>query len=246
MCVLARWLAVAVVLGSPAIAQAQEALDPLDLSLEELLEVEVYSTSEYVRSVRQSPSRVTTVTAEEIKAQGYQTIADILRAFPGLYITYDREYSYLGTRGLSREEDYNTRILFLVDGHRLNENIYESMLLGTEAILDVELIDRLEFIPGPGAAILHGQNAFFGVVNIVTKAGAHVDGFQLAGDVGSAGTTKLRATYGKQLDNGLDILLSASRYNRDGRDLYFEAFKEAGGVAQRGWTMIGRTACLPS
>lgn len=221
----ARTLALALaacLAAGPALAQENAGTPDLaDLSLEELLQVQVYTTSRYVRSVGQNPSSVSVVTAEDIKVMGYRSIADILRALPGLYVTNDRNYSYLGARGFGRPEDYNSRVLFLLDGYRLNENIYDSMMLGNEAILDVELIERLEFIPGPGAAILYGKNAIFGVVNIITQTGAKADGLALAGEIASAGTTRARASFGRRLDNGLDILLSASRLDRDGRDLYF-------------------------
>ncbi len=202
--------------------------DLADMTLEELMKAEVYSTARYTRDVGQNPSAVSVVSAEDIKAHGYRTLADIMRALPGLYVTNDRNYSYLGARGFGRPEDYNSRILFLLDGYRLNENIYESMLLGSEAILDVEMIERLEFIPGPGAANFYGKNAIFGVVNIITKTGAGLDGLTVSGDIGSAGTTQGRVSFGRRLDNGLDIALSASRYDSDGRNL---AIPELGGTA---------------
>ena len=53
-------------------------------------------------------------------------------ACAGFYVTNDRNYSYLGMRGFSRPGDYNARILLLVDGHRMNDNVFGSALLGTE------------------------------------------------------------------------------------------------------------------
>ncbi len=205
------------------------AVELTDLSLEELLAQPVYSTQDYIRDQGGKPSMASVVTAEDIKTRGYRTLADILRGLPGLYVTNDRNYSYLGARGFGRPEDYNSRVLVLVDGYRLNDNIYDSVLLGTEGLLDVELIDRLEFIPGPGASILYGRNAYFGVVNILTKSGAGLDGLQIAGDFGDAGTGRGRVAYGTRTDGGLDILLSASRYDSEGRNLSLPAL---GGIAQ--------------
>lgn len=218
----------ALILGAAPARAGDRAPDLTALSLEALMATEVYTTSNYVRSVGGSPSTVSVVTAADIKVHGYRTLADILRSMPGLYVTNDRNYSYLGARGFGRPEDYNSRILFLVDGYRLNENVYDSVLLGGESILNVELIERLEFIPGPGAAILHGKNAVFGVVNIITRTGGGLDGLVLSGEVGSAGTTGGRITYGRRLDNGLDVLLSASLSDRDGRNLYLP---DLGGTA---------------
>jgi iron complex outermembrane receptor protein len=53
---------------------------------------------------------------------------------------------------LSRPEDYNSRILLLIDGHRINENAYDSLSIGTDFILDVDLIERVEVVRGPGSS----------------------------------------------------------------------------------------------
>jgi len=217
-------LPVAFALMAPASHARDTAQDLTAYSLEDLMSVEVYTTSSYVRSLSQNPSMVSVVTAEEIRAHGYRTLAEILQSLPGLCVFNDRNYSYLGARGFGRTEDYNSRVLFLVDGYRLNENVYDSMLLGTESMLDVELIDRIEYTPGPGSAILYGKNAFFGVVNIITKTGAGMNGLVVSGDIGSAGSTRARVAYGRRLDNGVDLLMSASKFDQNGRDLYFPEY----------------------
>src|SRR5574341_62694 len=99
------------------------------LTLEELMEIEVQtvvSASRYRQKVSEAPSSVTIITAEDIRKFGYRTLADILRSVRGFYTTYDRSYHYLGVRGFGRLGDYNTRILLLVDGHRMNDAIYAS------------------------------------------------------------------------------------------------------------------------
>ena len=111
--------------------------DLMSMSLEDLMKVDidsVYGASGYQQRVTEAPASITIVTGDEIRRYGYRTLADILRNVPGFYVTYDRNYSYLGVRGFGRPGDYNSRILLLVDGHRLNENIFESALIGTEAL----------------------------------------------------------------------------------------------------------------
>ena len=122
----------------------------------------------YTQKVTEAPSSVTIVTADEIKRYGYRTLADILRSVRGFYVTYDRNYSYLGVRGFSRPGDYNARILLLVDGHRLNDNIFGAALIGTEFPLDIDLIERVEIIRGPSSS-LYGTSAFFAVINVISE-----------------------------------------------------------------------------
>jgi len=69
-------------------------------------------------------------------------------------VSGDRSYHYLGSRGFSRPGDYNSRYLLLVDGHRLNDNIYDTASVGNELALDIDLIDRVEVIRCPGSPSL--------------------------------------------------------------------------------------------
>jgi iron complex outermembrane receptor protein len=184
----------------------------------------VYAASKYDQKVTQAPSYVTIITSDEIAAYGYRTLAEILESVPGFYVTYDRNYDYLGVRGFSRPGDYNSRVLLLVDGHRANKNVYDEFAIGTEGLLDVDLIDRVEVIRGPSSS-LYGSNAFFGVINVITKRGRDLNGSEPSVDVGSFGTIKTRYTYGKKFRDGMEALGSGTFYHSDGHGrLYFPAF----------------------
>jgi outer membrane receptor for ferrienterochelin and colicin len=218
------WLASAVTCGW---AQEPHAPDLTDTSLEDLMKIKVESVwgaSKYLQKVTQAPASVTIVTSNDIRRYGYRTLADILRSVRGFYVTYDRNYSYLEVRGFGRTGDYNSRILLLVDGHRLNDDVYDSALIGTEFPIDVDLIDRVEIIRGPSSS-LYGSNAFFGVINVVTKRGRNVNGLQAAGDLASFDSQKARVSYGSKLTDGLEMLLSTSLYGSQGqRRLFFSEF----------------------
>src|SRR5713226_2179484 len=87
---------------SAATALAQQgAKDLTETSLEDLASIQVYSASKHMQSVSEAPSAVTVITADQIQKCGYRTLADILRSVRGFYITYDRDYSYLGVRASS-------------------------------------------------------------------------------------------------------------------------------------------------
>lgn len=198
------------------------------LSLEQLMDMNVhsvYGASKYKQRVTQAPSSISIVTGEDIRRFGYTNLADVLRGVRGLYVTNDRNYTYLGVRGFLRPGDYSTRVLVLIDGHRLNDNVYDSGSVGTESMVDVELIDRVEVIRGPSSS-LYGSSAFLGVINVITKHGRGVDGAELAVDSGSFDTVKARATYGKTFDNGVDWLVSTTHYASDGMNFYYPEFDQ--------------------
>jgi outer membrane receptor for ferrienterochelin and colicins len=112
----------------------------------------------------------------------------------------------------------------LIDGHRLNENIYDAALIGTEFPLDVDLIDRVEVIRGPNSS-LYVASAFLGVINIITKRGRDVQKVSVAGEVASYGTYQGRVSYGNKFNHGIEVLLSGSFYDSHGQDrLFFKEF----------------------
>lgn len=224
-------IALAMVPSLPAAAAVQEptgAAELVELSIEELLAIEVYSASKFVQKTIEAPAAVTIVTAADIKSYGYRTLADILGSVRGLFVTYDRNYKYLGVRGFNRPGDYNSRILLQVDGYRVNDANYDTASIGQEFFLDVDLIDRVEVVRGAGSSI-YGSNAFFAVANIITKRGRDYGGLEMSGEAASFGTGKGRATYGKQMENGAEVLLSATYFDSRGQDLSFPEFS---GVAR--------------
>lgn len=221
-------------LSSAFIAEAAEQPDQFstdlsELSLEELMNVEVatvYGASMFEQKVTEAPSSVSIVTDDDIRKFGYRTLADILKSVRSFNISYARDYSYAGVRGFGRPGDYNSRILLLVDGHRTNENIYDQAFLGTEFILDVDLIDRVEIIRGPGSS-LYGNNAFFAVINVITKRGDDIKGLEASASAGSFETYKGRVSYGNQFKNGLEAVFSGTVFDSQGDNLYFKEFDRA-------------------
>jgi len=206
-----------------------------DMSLEELMEIEVgtvTTASKYEQKTTEAPSSVTVITSEDIRMQNYKTLADVLRSVKGFYTSYDRSYERVGVRGFNLPGDVSTRTLILVDGNRMNENVQNFGAIGEGFILDVDLIDRIEIIRGPGSS-LYGSNAIFAVINIITKKGADYNGFEVAGDMYGYenslrdwDTGRGRVTFGKEFESGLDFLLSATYYDRDAVDLWIPHFSE--------------------
>ena len=196
-----------------ATALAQEKGDLTQLSLEQLMQVQVvYAASKQDQNPRYAPSSITIVSAAQIDQFGYRNLADILRSVRGFYVTNDRNYSYVGVRGFGRPGDYNTRILLMIDGHRLNDDIYDSALIGNEFPLDAALIERVEIVRGPSSSI-YGTNAFFAVVNVITRRPASSE---VSADAASYGTYHERTT----LSEG-NAIASMSALDSRGQTLAF-------------------------
>ena len=193
--------------------------DLSELTLDQLTHAEVYTASRHLQSVEEAPASVTLITAKDIQEHGYRTLAAILQTVRGFFVTNDRNYSSLGVRGFLRPGDYNTRILLLVDGHRLNDNLYDQAMIGTEFPIDVDLIERIEIIRGPVSS-LYGSNALFGVINIFTKRYRDLAGLQLASAAASFNTKQGRVSYGGRL-GALEFLMSGSFYGSRGHNSLF-------------------------
>ena len=213
-------------LATAASATGTNTADLTQLSLEALMEIDVpkiTSASKFVQKATDAPAIVTVVSAEEIKLYGYRTLADVLQSVPGFNVSNDRNYSFLGSQGISLG-DFNSRTLLLVNGHRLNNNLTDGAYVDNTFILDMDLVDRVEIIQGPNA-VLYGNNAFFGVINVITRKGGQLNGLEAAGEYGEFETYKGRVTYGKSFTNGVEMLLSGSYQNSSGNSgLFFPAF----------------------
>ena len=121
-------------------AAAQQSPQDLgEASLEELGSIQVYSASKHLQSASDAPSSISVVTADEIQRYGYRSLADILESVRGFYITYDRDYTFIGVRGFGRLGDWNSRVLLLVDGHRINNNVDGQAMIGSQFLIDVDL-----------------------------------------------------------------------------------------------------------
>jgi iron complex outermembrane receptor protein len=212
--------------GLQAGALAQQGPDLNALPLEQLLNLDVVTASKIPQKISEAPSSVSVITAEDIRQRGYRTLTEVLQSVPGMTVSYDRNYNYANMRGLGNPGDLNTRLLVLIDGRRLNDVVYDQGAIGTEFPVDLDLIDRVEFVPGPGSAI-YGSSAFFGVVNVITKSGAAVHGALASAGRFSGAGREARIVYGGGAPGGTELLLSASAYNSAGRDLYFPEFDDA-------------------
>jgi outer membrane receptor protein involved in Fe transport len=204
----------------PCTMVAQEP-EPDVLALDSLLSTPIDASGKYQQTAREAASSVTIVTHEQIEHFGYRTLSDVLQGVSGFYLTNDRNYTYLGARGFSRPTDFNNRILLLIDGHQMTEPVWGSAPL--ELPLDLEYLERVEIVRGPGSA-LYGTGAVFGVINLVTRSGGSIGGGQAAVLGGSYGQRRGSAAFGRRTAGGADLELTGTWEGSDGQDLYFPEY----------------------
>lgn len=195
----------------------------LEMPLDRLLALEVVSASTYAQPLRQAPSSSVVITADDIRTYGYRTLADVLASMPGLYISNDRSWEYVGVRGFSLPGDFNSRLLLLVDGMRMNDNIYNQAYIGNDFLVDLDLVQKVEFSPGPGASI-YGDNAFLGVINVVTKKAADMKGVATSAELSRYRGYRGSVRYGGEFDNGAGLVMSATASDTAGRDWRYSEF----------------------
>lgn len=198
-------------------------------------ETYVYSASKHTQHISQAPASISIVTAEHIKKYGYRDFGDILASLKGFYHTYDRGYGFDGARGFGLPSDFNSRLLLLIDGQRLNDSIYDAFDSAESFPVDIDAIERVEVVRGPGSA-LYGSNAVFGVINVITKTGKSAQGANIKTSYGSFHATRTSLSYGKQFANGAEAYTTGSFYHSHGNNrLYYKEFDSPatnGGISE--------------
>jgi outer membrane receptor for ferrienterochelin and colicin len=141
-------------------------IDVFDLSLEDLMQMEVTSVSKISQPIGEAPQTINVITEDDIRSRGYTDIEQIIHDLPGFDISrgYGTEYSQIYQRGY--RSNNTDRTLFLIDGVEENDLWSGSAWLGRQFSLNQ--IKRIEVVYGP-TTTLYGPNAFMGAINVVTK-----------------------------------------------------------------------------
>jgi iron complex outermembrane receptor protein len=204
-------------------ANAQQPSQPQPISLDSLLSTTISAASKYAQKSATAPASVTILSSEDLERFGYRTLQDVFENVRGFYVTNDRNYPYLGARGFSRPSDYNNRILLLVDGHSLNEQVWGGVGVGSDLPLNLDAIERIEIVRGPGST-LYGTNAMFAVINIVTRTVATLDGVIVGARAGSEGLREGTIAAGGTLGKLGSFTMSGLLSRLDGADRYYPEY----------------------
>lgn len=190
--------------------------DVLSLSIEQLLEVKVTGASRYAQKSGDVAASPQVLAGDEIRASGARNLAEALGLLGGVHLHSDGVYTRLGSRGFLRTGDFNARILLLIDGRRVNELAYDGAYLGEEGPIDVSLIDRIEYIPGPGSSV-YGSNALFGVINVISRKPADMPTATANVELSNRRYARIETGVALKFDHGGAGMLQLSRFQAPGR-----------------------------
>jgi len=167
--------------------------DLAELSLEELMSVELTSASRTEESLWRTPAAVYVITSEDLRRSGVQTIPDALRIVPGVQVaSVNGNVWAVSARGFNSA--FANKLLVMIDGRSIYSPLFSGVYWDEQGISLAD-IERIEVVRGPGGA-LWGANAVNGVINIVTKRPADTQGGLVEAIGGNEEQRALGARYG--------------------------------------------------
>ena len=188
------------IVPSPAVAQRSPAaarLNLTELTLEELMEVEVTTVSKHREKLAHAPAAVFALNGEDLQRGAITTLPDALRLVPGMQVArVDAHNHAISARGFA--DVFANKLLVLQDGRSLYTPLFSGVFWDAQDTL-LDDIERIEVVRGPGAT-LWGANAVNGVINILTRSAADTQGPLVAVSGGSDPRFAARVRYGGALD----------------------------------------------
>jgi len=200
----------------------------VQLSLEDLMTLEVTSASRKAQSLADTAAAVFVITNEDIRRSGVTNIPDALRMVPGVTVArIDSSKWAVTARGFNGR--FARKLLVLIDGRSAYSPLFSGVFWDAQDTL-LEDIERIEVIRGPGATIW-GANAVNGVINIITKNAADTTGGLVVAGAGSYERGFGSVRYGTELGEWGALRAYGKYFSRN------ELKAEDGRPADDGWDM---------
>src|SRR3989454_5921369 len=164
-------------------AQTGKPSDLVDLSLEELANLEVTSVSRRAERLSDAPASIFVITGDDIRRSGATSIPEALRLAPNLEVARvdSRQYA-ISARGFNQPNAIANKLLVVIDGRTVYTPLFSGVFWDAQDTL-LEDVDRIEVISGPGAT-LWGANAVNGVINVISRRAADTQGTLLVAGAG--------------------------------------------------------------
>ena len=193
-----------------AVTNSVQATD--DLSLEQLINLQVTSVGKKETDLFTSPAAIYVITQDDIRRSGMRSLPELLRMVPGMDVArIDANHWAISARGFN--DQYSKKLLVLIDGRTIYAPVTAGIFWNLQD-MPMGDIDRIEVIRGPGAT-LWGANAVNGVINIITKSAKDTQGGLVAVTYGTEDQPRTTVQYGGQLATNLFYRAYVTYFNRD-------------------------------
>ncbi len=219
-------LALALSLCVVAAEPADRSEDLTNLSLDDLMNLQVTSVSKKEQTLSKAGAAVYVISQEDIRRSGMMNIPDLLRMVPGVNVArLDANSWAISIRGFN--DRYSNKVLVLIDGRSVYSGVFSGVYWDQQNV-PLEDIDRIEVIRGPGGTVW-GANAVNGVINIITKNSKDTQGGLLTAETGSEENLEGLVQYGSKIG-------TKGTYRAFGNYFNIEPSNFAGGAeAADGW-----------
>ena len=187
--------------------------DLTEMSLEDLMKVDITSVSKREQPLMDAPAAVTVIRGDDLRRTGATSIPESLRLVPGLFVGHvDANKWVVGSRGFS--DLFSDKLLVLIDGRSVYSPLFSGVFWTVQDVA-LEDVDRIEVIRGPGATVW-GANAVNGVINIITKKAKDTQGGLVSGGGGSSERAFGTVRYGGKINEDLYYRVYAKSFVREG------------------------------
>jgi len=203
------------------------ASDFTEMSLEELMDVEITSLSRYPQDLRGAAAAVTVLTRTDIRRAGATTVPDALRLVPGVQVARVGAGAWaISARGFNAAAA--NKLLVMIDGRSIYSPFFSGVVWDRHDLV-LDNIARIEVVRGPGGAIW-GANAVNGVINIVTRDSAATRGGYARLTAGTEDRAIAEMRGGGRIGSGTVRVSAKARRRRGGGSV-------DGGGLDDAWTM---------
>lgn len=184
----------------------------LDLSIEELMNIQVTSASRRSQKLSEVPSAIFVITQDDIRRSGATSIPEALRMAPGVEVArIGTDKWAISIRGFNGR--FADKLQVLMDGRSVYNPLFAGVQWEQQDTL-MEDIERIEVIRGPNASVW-GANAVNGVINIITKKAADTQGVLFSSGGGSFEHGFAGARYGGKINDDTYYRFYAKGFTRD-------------------------------
>ncbi len=207
-------------LAAPLSSQEEPPVEPAELkqlSIEQLMEIDVTSVSRRSERLSKAAAAITVITGEDLRRSGVTNLPDALRLSVSMHVAQSDGHTWaISARGFNSSFATADKLLVLIDGRSVYTPLFSGVFWDVQDV-PLEDVDRIEVIRGPGAT-LWGANAVNGVINIITRSAKATQGGLVTAGAGNE-TDLGSVRWGGKLGAGTYYRAYGKYYSRSALDL---------------------------